>query len=208
MPTLRDLAGQHGPLLVLDASSSAAQAGWWPSAGEPTWSRISGEAGIALFQALEALAISPTEAGAYVYCDGPGSILGVRTSAMAVRAWSVLAPKPVFAYHSLSVVAASLGNSRAHVIADARRDTWHCALADGSIARIASAQLPESVVMPEGFRVWSQLPRPVPTVPYSLAALLPRVADADLFHPVAAPDAFLHEEPSYAKWTPQIHRAP
>jgi len=47
-------------------------------------------------------------------------------------------------------------------------------------------------------------------VPYDLAALfaLPAVADADLFRPSPAPDAFLHEEPAYAKWVPQIHRAP
>ena len=32
--------------------------------------------------------------------------------------------------------------------------------------------------------------------------------DADLFRATDAPDAFLHEEPSYATWTPQIHRAP
>ena len=32
--------------------------------------------------------------------------------------------------------------------------------------------------------------------------------DLDLFRPTDAPDAFLHEEPSYATWTPQIHRAP
>ena len=32
-------------------------------------------------------------------------------------------------------------------------------------------------------------------------------AGADLFRPVAEPDAFLPEPPSYATWSPQIHRA-
>ena len=62
--------------------------------------------------------------------------------------------------------------------------------------------------MPEGFRHWSTLPAGVTRTPYVLADLLPAVADHDLFRATDAPDAFLHEEPSYVTWTPQIHRAP
>ena len=64
------------------------------------------------------------------------------------------------------------------------------------------------LVTPENFRHWTPLPAEVRRVPYSLEALLPRVAGEDLFLPTEAPDAFLHEEPSYVTWTPQIHRAP
>ena len=62
--------------------------------------------------------------------------------------------------------------------------------------------------MPDGFRHWTRLPDGVTRTPYSLAELLPPVADRDLFRLTDAPDAFLHEEPGYATWTPQIHRAP
>ena len=41
-----------------------------------------------------------------------------------------------------------------------------------------------------------------------LSPLLPRVAGADLFRATDAPDAFLHEDPSYKTWTPRIHGAP
>ena len=45
--------------------------------------------------------------------------------------------------------------------------------------------------------------------PHALTVLeFPRVLDVDLFHETRAPDAFLHEEPSYVTWTPKIHRAP
>jgi len=37
---------------------------------------------------------------------------------------------------------------------------------------------------------------------------LPEVASAALFRETAAPDAFLHGEPSYVRWAPKIHRAP
>jgi tRNA threonylcarbamoyladenosine biosynthesis protein TsaB len=65
--------------------------------------------------------------------------------------------------------------------------------------------------MPEYFRHWSPLPVPakrIRTVPYALASLLPPLADAPLFAPASEPDAFLHEEPAYKTWTPQIHRGP
>ena len=208
MPTLRQLADQHGTLLVLDACSSRVHAGWCPLAGAARWQSVTGEAGIALFQALEGLGHPAADAGAWVYCDGPGSILGIRTAAMAIRAWSVLAPKPVYAYHSLTLLVAGLGDPEVTAIADARRDRWHCVSAARPLGRVPTAALPGKLVRPDGFRVWSALPHPVATVPYDVPDLLSRVADVDLFRSIAAPDAFLHEEPSYAKWTPQIHRAP
>jgi len=62
--------------------------------------------------------------------------------------------------------------------------------------------------MPEHFRHWSPLPAGVTRVPYAVGEMLPRILDADIFRAADAPDALLHEEPSYATWTPQIHRAP
>ena len=44
---------------------------------------------------------------------------------MALRTWRMLAPRPIFAYHSLAVVAAAIGRNDVTVIADARRDAWH-----------------------------------------------------------------------------------
>ena len=62
--------------------------------------------------------------------------------------------------------------------------------------------------MPEGFRAWQPVQPGTGRVPYAVAGLLAEAADRDLFAPVSAPDAFLHEEPNYATWTPQLHRAP
>lgn len=62
--------------------------------------------------------------------------------------------------------------------------------------------------MPDHFRHWADLPANVARVPYLLSDLWPRLWEADLLGRTGAPDAFLHEEPSYVTWTPQIHRAP
>jgi tRNA threonylcarbamoyladenosine biosynthesis protein TsaB len=101
-----------------------------------------------------------------------------------------------------------LGRPEVNVIADARRETWHSFTLRGGLRRLETSALAGELAMPEGFRHWSQPPPQVALVPYLLADLLPPVIDAPLFRASEAPDAFLHEEPRYAMWTPQIHRAP
>lgn len=207
MPSLSQLLATHAPLLVLDAASTRVQVGWLVANGTARWENSDVEAGIGIFRGIEALGIDVRDAGAFVFCDGPGSVLGIRTAAMALRTWGVIAPRPVFAYGSLALAAHALGRKEIKMIADARRDSWHC-LQLGTLRRVPAGELTGELVMPENFRHWSPLPPGVTRVPYSLAEMLPRVADVELFRATAAPDAFLHEEPSYATWTPKIHRAP
>jgi tRNA threonylcarbamoyladenosine biosynthesis protein TsaB len=152
--------------------------------------------------------MSPTDADGFAFCDGPGSALGIRTTAMALRTWNASRARPVFAYHSLALVAESLGRPEVSVIADARRESWHRFKLGGSLTRVPASDLTGELVMPENFRTWTPLPPHVFRVPYSIADLLARTREGDLFRATDAPDAFLHEEPSYVQWTPQIHRAP
>ncbi|MEO6874806.1 MAG: peptidase M22 [Opitutaceae bacterium] len=208
MPSLRQLLAAHGSLLLIDAASARVQVGLLKRDQPARWAGSNEESGVGVFRSLEQLAVEPSAAGAFVFCEGPGSVLGIRTVAMALRTWNVLQPHPVYAYHSLALVAQALARPGATIIADARRDSWHCVSLDSALRRVPTAELAGELIMPEGFRHWSTLPPDVTPTPYSLADLLPLVADRDLFRATDAPDAFLHEEPSYATWTPQIHRAP
>ena len=208
MPTLRQLLAAHAPVLLIDAASSRVQVGLLAADGTGDWATSTEEAGVGVFQCLEQLEVYPGDVGAFIFCDGPGSVLGTRTVAMALRTWSMLTPRPMFAYHSLAVVAHALGRPGVQIIADARRDAWHCLTVGETLRRVPTAALSGELMMPEGFRHWTPLPAGVTLTPYSLAALLPQIMDEDLFRATEAPDAFLHEEPSYVTWTPQIHRAP
>jgi tRNA threonylcarbamoyladenosine biosynthesis protein TsaB len=208
VPSLRQLLAAHAPLLLIDAASARIQVGWL-TATEARWETSEAEAGIAVFRCIEALKIDLGTVGAFVFCEGPGSMLGIRTVAMALRTWNVIAPRPMFSYQSLALVAHALGRDDLQVIADARRDSWHGFKRGEKLRRIPTAELTGALAMPEGFRAWSALPAGnVARVPYSLAELLPRMEEIYLFRVAEAPDAFLHEEPSYVTWTPQIHRAP
>jgi tRNA threonylcarbamoyladenosine biosynthesis protein TsaB len=208
MPTLRQLLAAHASVLLIDAASSRVQVGLLAADGTGDWATSTEEAGVGVFQCLEQLKVHPGYVGAFIFCDGPGSVLGIRTVAMALRTWSMLTPRPLFAYHSLAVVAQALNRPGVQIIADARRDAWHCLTVGETLRRVPTAGLGNEFMMPEGFRHWTPLPAGLRLTPYSLATLLPQIMDEDLFRVTEAPDAFLHEEPSYVTWTPQIHRAP
>ncbi len=214
MPALRDLLARHAPLLLIDTASARVQAGWFEAGREPRWTVREEEAGTGLFRALDDLGVDPGRAAAFAFCEGPGSILGIRTAAMALRTWAALQPRPIFAYPSLSLVAHALGRRNVSIIVDARREAWHCATvgADGTVGplrRVAAQDLTGSLVMPDGFRHWSALPAlSLERVPYDVPALLAATAACELFHAAPEPDAYLHEEPAYATWTPQAHQAP
>jgi tRNA threonylcarbamoyladenosine biosynthesis protein TsaB len=206
MPSLRHISSQF-PALLIDAASTVVQVGLLQPAGPTVWETKTDEAGVAIFQCVEKLGFDLEKIASFVFCDGPGSVLGVRSAAMALRTWCILKPRPVFAYASLAVVAHALGRAQTGIIADARRGAWHYYDLERGLRRVAAADLTGELVMPENFRHWSPLPPNVTLVPYSLHDLLPRVWEVDLLQETDAPDAFLHEEPSYVTWTPQIHRA-
>jgi tRNA threonylcarbamoyladenosine biosynthesis protein TsaB len=206
MPSLRQLRDAYAPLLLIDSASTQIQVAWLDQSDR--WEFSNEESGVGIFQAIGRLDRDVTEARGFIFCDGPGSILGIRTAAMAIRVWNVLKPRPIFAYASLSVVAHGFADRGVRVIADARRETWHHYRIGEGLQRGGAADLSGDLVTPENFRSWSALPPGVRHVPYRLDAILPPIADEDLMRETLAPDAFLHEEPSYVTWTPQVHRAP
>jgi tRNA threonylcarbamoyladenosine biosynthesis protein TsaB len=215
MPSLHELLAAHAPLLLLDAAAARVQVGLLEANGQTRWTAADDEAGVASFRGVESLDVDLAAVRAFAFCEGPGSILGIRTAAMALRAWNVLAPRPVFAFRSLEIVAHDLARrspaENFSVIADARRETWHCvdvrAGSVGPLRRASATELGGALFMPENFRTWSPLPAQIKITSYDLAALLPGMASVELFRATDAPDAFLHEDPSYKTWTPRIHRA-
>ncbi len=219
--SLRQLRSMQGDLLLLDAASSVVHAAWISADGTSRWQRAEGEAGTAVFTCVRAVLQAAhrtlNDASAFVFCDGPGSVLGVRTSAVAIRTWNVVRPRSVFQYESLALVATAeleAGRGRPFsVIADARRETWHRIHVSttgtvGPLERVATSACDGTMLAPLGFRSWAEWPGPVEEVPYDPETRFRALEVATLFAPAEAPDAFLHEAPAYQLWTPQIHRAP
>ncbi len=221
MARLTQLLANHGSILVLDATAQRVQVGLL-QAGKPViWLATPDEAGRGVFAGTEAVLLQAcltiNRIGAFLFCEGPGSMLGTRTVAMTLRTWLALKPRPVYRYQSLALAARFAWTQQAGrdlaVIADARRETWHCQLiqADGwmpALQRLPAAELPASELLtPENFRAWAEPPRPVMTCSYDLAVILPTVSDGDYFTATDAPDAFQHEAPEYKKWSALAHSA-
>jgi tRNA threonylcarbamoyladenosine biosynthesis protein TsaB len=219
MPSLSQLLTDHGDLLVLDAASTQLQAGLFRRDDTGTWRTTPQEAGRGLFDCTRELLadaqLRVVDIGAFIYCEGPGSMLGIRTVAMALRTWQILKQRPVFAYRSLAIAGYFEWSQKKPrefaVIADARRDTWHRQIvqADGQLPplqRVSAAELGDGEwVTPENFRAWSRPPHPAKTCPYDLARIFPVLKNADLFRQTETPDAFQHEAPEYKKSPAKIH---
>lgn len=209
MSSLSELRAAYAPLLLLDAASSKVQVGSLETDfRSDQWATSNLEAGIGIFECVARLPHEPDEYNALVFCDGPGSILGIRTAAMALRTWLMLKSRPAFCYNSLHLVGLALGQPGLPVIADARRGLWHRYILGGQMERIESADIGPTSVIPEGFRNWTPLPSTTSITSYRLPDLLAAITTLDLFSSTGEPEAFMHEEPKYKTWTPQIHRAP
>ena len=219
MPSLSQLLIEHRHLLVFDAASTRLQVGLLQRDVPEIWRTTADEAGRGIFPHTEELLsqshLRLDDIGAFVYCEGPGSMLGVRTVAMALRTWQVLQPRPAFAYQSLAVAGhfewLQNGGRDFAVIADARRETWHrqSVRADGGLSplqRVPGAALGDGeFVTPENFRAWATPPGMVKTCSYDLAKIFPALKAGDFFRMIETPDAFQHEAPEYKKSPAQIH---
>jgi tRNA threonylcarbamoyladenosine biosynthesis protein TsaB len=231
MPSLRQLLAQHDTLLVIDTCATRADAALWKKDSQPSGQvpisapfaplqhfGIEGEAAhalpLAVARVLELADMNVARLGAVAFCTGPGSVLGIRIAAASVRVWRTTNPGlAVYGYLSLPLFATQTGALATSVIADARRETWHLVRPDGlcRVERVPSASLASAGALstPASFRRWSALPggNPPRELPYNPAQLIADSPDAELFSPEPDPDAFMHELPSYATWTPQVHQA-
>lgn len=213
MPSLRDLLDLHGTVLLLDAASTRVQVGWLRRDGPPEWREAEAEALQGVFRGLVSLGAAPATAGAFVFCEGPGSILGIRTCAMAIETWRAHRPRPAFSYRSLELFAATQCHPGETAIADARRDSWHAVTraeppTGGPITRVASAALPSSLVTPAEFRHWTRLPDVLRRAPYDLPEMWRQAEGFPLLRSVERCEAFGTEATDYVTWTPKIHQAP
>lgn len=215
MPSLRHLLAEHSALLLIDTASARVQVGLWSAveAQHPLLRVSDTEASTGLFECVDAVlreaGLRISDIGAFVFCEGPGSVLGIRTAAVALRAWRAIhSTAAIYSYQSLDLVARAVNRPEVNIIADARRDTWHVMQLGQPLRRVPAAELNGELVMPEHFRHWTALPSAVTPTSYDVATLLEALPDADLFRVAEHPDAFTHEDPSYVTWIPQIHQAP
>jgi tRNA threonylcarbamoyladenosine biosynthesis protein TsaB len=210
------------PILVLDAAAPTVVVGLQANANaEPVWRESGEEAGIALSRLADELlrehGLTIADLRTAVWCEGPGSLLGIRLAAMMLRTWMTL-PRPtplrVLGYRSLALLAADLLASGASppfaVCNDARRHTWNVlqVAADGTLGDIRRCAHDELAALsvplhhPESFPHWQSLPASIRPAPYSPSHVLTLGQRFQLWRETSAPDAFMTELPTYRTWSP------
>ena len=151
----------------------------------------------------------------FALCVGPGSVLGIRIAALAVRSWSALEPRPIFIWESLAGIARSaltVGEQGPFLVAvESRLKRWHAleVSADGSLGapfEAEAAQLNSS-----GHRVLasSEAAAGVLTshvaVPHPWSALPTFFAQSGFLREELRPDA-LNVANDFATWSGERHR--
>jgi tRNA threonylcarbamoyladenosine biosynthesis protein TsaB len=211
------------PILYVDAASPVVAVGLQtdPAPESAIWRHVKAEADVAMFQAAEELlrksALTVADLRTIVFCEGPGSLLGIRLAAMMIRTWSILPrehPLSVFGYRSLPLLAADLlDSSKAppfRIITDARRQSWNVLPISatgevGEIARVRTTELHAdegAVFYPQEFRSWQPMPNWAQAGSYRPETIATFGAMSGLLHPVESPDAFMTEMPTYKTWEP------
>jgi len=124
------------PVLVLDATCPMVFAGIWKSGQWLATQSVEQSALDGLFAGVQSVIeqsnLSLDDMGAFVYDEGPGSILGIRISAMAIVSWKTqpaLTQVPLFTFRSLEWAVAQVrsdteSSSSFCVIGDYRKDIW------------------------------------------------------------------------------------
>ena len=208
------------PCLVLDGSARAGvrvgvlSGGRWVGQGLSTDGALEG-----LFGCVEvALAEAKLKLGdirSFALCVGPGSVLGIRIAALAVRSWSALEPRPIFIWESLAGIARSaltVGEQGPFLVAvESRLKRWHAleVSADGSLGapfEAEAAQLNSS-----GHRVLASSEAAAGVlishvaVPHPWSALPTFFAQSGFLRAESRPDA-LNVANDFATWSGERHR--
>jgi tRNA threonylcarbamoyladenosine biosynthesis protein TsaB len=210
------------PCLVLDGSARVGvrvgvlRDGRWSGEGVAAEGAL--EATFACAEsALRAAGLTLADIRSFAVCVGPGSILGIRVAALAVRAWATLEPRPIFVWESLAAVAHTTlgaGPPRPFVVAlESRLKRWNTL-----VVPVAGAFEPPAELEPEQVRALglpvvstaepaSALFPSAQVVPTPWAALPTLFATTDLLRADAKPEA-LNPAATYATWDGERHRGP
>lgn len=217
----------HTPALIIDGSGSAVFAGVLGSDG--TWLAKSNPKGAPLellFPSVEAVlqdaGLKLSAVQSFVYCEGPGSVLGLRLCAMAVETWSRLYPHSAhyLAYNTLQLCAQLLCKdtnlpAQALLVSDWKKGAWNAIhIHDGQIGSTtvvddnAIAEWAGAVYHLPQRKGWQKPPSNAQSITYTPERLPELLNDMNWLHSTAGVELYASGINTFAKWTPDRHRAP
>jgi tRNA threonylcarbamoyladenosine biosynthesis protein TsaB len=226
--------------LVIDGSGSSVFAGLLQS-GSPKGQSVNKSAssadhwlakierpGAPLEELFPAIEIALKEANVqlsdiqnYIYCEGPGSVLGLRLCAMAIETWVRLYPQSaqLFKYNSLQLCAVNLQHahpelSNALIVSDWKKGAWNALyIKDGQIGCtevIDDAGLkawPSALYHMPQRKGWQSPPPAATTLQYDPSIISEVRQHPALLKSSSGVELYSSGINTFQKWTATRHRA-
>jgi tRNA threonylcarbamoyladenosine biosynthesis protein TsaB len=212
--------------LVIDCSEGEVFCGLLGPSGQWLSSKQSGPGALeAVFPAVASVfhdaGKSLQSVDRFLYCQGPGSVLGLRLGAMAIETWCRLAQKQVerMSYNSLQLTAALLlldnkELDNALLLADWKKNTWHSLRINnrtiGQVSPIAAANTSGEdypIYHLPRRKGWQAPPTGACTLPYEPDRLNAVLDAPGLFEATPVLDLYQSGGNTFAKWNQQRHRS-
>lgn len=210
-------------LLFLDASSFLVQVGILSNKKWLGYFKSEEPALQSIFQGIEVClqmsGLSFSDITGFAYCEGPGSLLGIRLVAMAIRGWkeqAVFTDTPIYAYNSFNLSLALI--KKIHnpkepyaVVAPSRKGYWNVLRSDQD-SKLKEVSENDLELLPGGLWVFKQRKLSSAEGDFQKMAFdysfeeCPEIFDQHaLLRSVEAPDAVFVREPEYVKWDSKRH---
>ena len=199
--------------LLLDASSPKVQVGI-PSTSEWRSLHCSEEPALtSLFEGfrrcLEEVGAQAGAIDAILFCEGPGSTLGLRAALTLVKTLEcqLVPPPKLLSYNSLHVATLLAAKPAAPILADYRQGQWYLRESTGQIRVIEEDEAIEIAPSSQPLRQrksWSKLPPTGPAIDYNLSRLSGLEALAPILRPVDSPTLFDLRPATFRKWAPKV----
>ena len=178
-----------------------------------------------LFSVIEAVltesGLSLTDIGSYIYCMGPGSVLGLRLCAMAIETWARLYPKSAqyYKYNSLQLSAHALLYATpdlkdALIVSDWKKGAWNALYIKGG--HVGATEVIDDGTLNDWENLiyhlpqrkgWQSPPDKVQTLPYD-PSILNAIRDASgLLQITDRIELYSSGINTFQKWTQTRHRA-
>jgi tRNA threonylcarbamoyladenosine biosynthesis protein TsaB len=175
----------------------------------------------AIEQTLNEAKQTLAEVNSYYYCEGPGSVLGLRLCAMAIETWTHLYPQSaqLYKYNSLRLTALSLLHTSAElkealIVADWKKGAWNAVyIQNGTVGAtevIDDTELAEWTGalyhLPQR-KGWQRPPEGVQTLHYDPSQISQVREHASLLQASKTVELYNSGINTFQKWTPIRHRA-
>ncbi|MGB0413761.1 MAG: hypothetical protein ACPGJU_04880 [Coraliomargarita sp.] len=221
---MSDFASER-PALVIDASGSSVFVGLLQDQQWLANERVQAPALEGLFIAVDQVLAdansSLDQIQAYIYSEGPGSVLGLRLCSMAIETWSRLYPQSAnrYAYNSLQLTARLIridqpDADNALIVADWKKGAWNAVkIQGGSIGDTEVVDddtlnnWSDALFHQPQRKGWQAPPSGATTVNYSPERLPKVISSTKLLRPTEGVELYNAGVNTFQKWTAERHRA-